>query len=230
MVRLYLFAEGPTEQTFADNVVKPHLANLGVYLHRPVLIAHARRRGKVHRGGGQAYQPMKDDIQRFIKQEKNSRDVFFTTMIDLYAIHKEFPGLTEAKMLLNQPRQRVDFLEQAFAEDISDDRFVPYIQLHEFEAYLLSDPNWFAFYFDDQEQQIAELKRLADEYDSPELINDGPQTAPSKRIIAQFPDYEDQKVIVGAGVGELIGLPAIRAKCPHFDAWIKKLEQLGGVE
>lgn len=229
MSRLYLFAEGQTEQTFADTVLKPHLSNVNVYLQKPVLIAHARRKGKVHRGGGRRYQPMKDDIQRFLKQEKKSEDVFFTTMIDLYAIHDAFPHLVEAENLRNQPEQRVDFLEQAFAEDISDRRFVPYIQLHEFEAYLFSDPNWFEFYFDGSAQQIVKLQKLAGEFTSPELINDGPQTAPSKRIIAHFPDYEDQKVIVGAGVAELIGLSAIRAKCPHFDSWIKKLEQLGKV-
>lgn len=32
MVRLYLFAEGQTEQTFADNLIKPHLAQYQVYL------------------------------------------------------------------------------------------------------------------------------------------------------------------------------------------------------
>ncbi len=47
MTRLYLFAEGPTELTFADAVLKPHLANLGVYLHPPVLIAHARKKGRM---------------------------------------------------------------------------------------------------------------------------------------------------------------------------------------
>ena len=52
MVRLYLFAEGSTEQTFADTVLKPHLAKVGVYLHPPVLIAHAKKKGTVHRGGG----------------------------------------------------------------------------------------------------------------------------------------------------------------------------------
>ncbi len=29
MPRIYLFAEGTTELTFADTVLKPHLANLG---------------------------------------------------------------------------------------------------------------------------------------------------------------------------------------------------------
>ena len=45
MPRLYLFAEGPTELTFADTVLKPHLANSGVYLHPPVLIAHGKKKG-----------------------------------------------------------------------------------------------------------------------------------------------------------------------------------------
>jgi len=35
MPRLYLFAEGTTELTFSDTVLKPHLASFGVYLHPP---------------------------------------------------------------------------------------------------------------------------------------------------------------------------------------------------
>lgn len=33
MVRLYLFAEGQTDQTFADTLIKPHLAQYEVYMH-----------------------------------------------------------------------------------------------------------------------------------------------------------------------------------------------------
>lgn len=124
MVRLYLLAEGQTELTFADTVLKPHLADLGVYLHKPVLIAHAKKKGKVHRGGGRKYLPMKNDILRFLSQEKEE-DVFFTTMIDLYGIQSEFPGLGEAEKLRHVPGKRVQFLEQTFAEDIGDRRFVP---------------------------------------------------------------------------------------------------------
>ena len=51
MARLYLFAEGRTEQTYADSVLKPHLALFDVFMHNPVLVAHAKRRGTVHRGG-----------------------------------------------------------------------------------------------------------------------------------------------------------------------------------
>jgi hypothetical protein len=225
MPRLYLFAEGATELTFADTVLKPHLAHLGLYLHPPVLIAHARKKGRVHRGGGRKYLPMKNDIRRFLAQE-SSRDVFFTTMIDLYAIPTEFPGLTEAEKIRHLPTQRVTALEQAFANDIGDRRFLPYIQLHEYEAYLFSDPHWFGYFYEHHQNQIAALQKIADEHATPELIDDGPQSAPSKRIAAQFPDYEDAKSALGPQVAELIGLDVIRAKCPHFAAWLTKLESL----
>jgi hypothetical protein len=226
MARLYLFAEGPTEQTFADTLLKPHLANSGVYLHPPVLIAHAKKKGKVHRGGGRKYLPMKSDILRFLKQEKG-RDVFFTTMIDLYGIHSQFPGLSGAEKLRHIPDKRVEALEEAFAKDIGDDRFVPYIQLHEFEAYLFSDPTKFRDFYDRHEKQITALRAIADAHTTPELIDDGQHSAPSKRIVAELPDYQDAKPVVGPQVAELIGLNVIRAKCPHFATWLSRLEKLG---
>jgi hypothetical protein len=227
MSRLYLFAEGSTEQTFADIVLKPHLANFGVFLHPPVQIAHSKKKGKVHRGGGRKYLPMKNDILRFLAQEKG-RDVFFTTMIDLYAIPTEFPGLAEAEKIRPFPHKRVEALEQAFAKDIDDSRFVPYIQLHEYEAYLFSDPTCFAYFYGHHEKQIAGLKAIADGYATPELIDDGHHSAPSKRIIAQLPEYEDAKSAEGPQVAVLIGLDVIRGKCPHFAAWLSRLEKLGG--
>ena len=226
MARLYLFAEGQTELTFADTVLKPHLANLGVYLHPPVLVAHAKKRGRVHRGGGRKYVPMKNDILRFLAQEKGG-GTFFTTMIDLYAIHVDFPGLAEAEKLRHMPDKRVEALEQAFAKDICDGRFVPHIQLHEYEAYLFSDPTRFRYFYNHHEKQIAALKAIADSHDTPELIDDGPHSAPSKRIVAELPDYEDAKSAVGPQVAELIGLDVIRDKCPHFAAWLSRLEKLG---
>jgi Domain of unknown function (DUF4276) len=226
MVRLYLFAEGQTEQTFADKILKPHLANskYSVFLDKIILVAHARRKGVVHRGGGRKYQPMKDDILRFLKQEKGS-NVFFTTMIDLYAIAPEFPGLPEAEKLRQNPTKRVEFLEESFAADIDDRRFIPYIQLHEYEAYLFADPTYFEFLYDNCSGQVASLQAIADR-ETPELINDGPDTSPSKRIIAQFPAYERAKVTDGSQLAELIGLEVIRDRCPHFNRWLTRLESL----
>ncbi|NJL81911.1 MAG: DUF4276 family protein [Chloroflexaceae bacterium] len=226
MVRLYLFAEGQTEQTFADIVIKPHLAHqYGVFMQNSVLIAHGKKKGKTHRGGGRNYEPMKNDILRLLKQEKG-RDVFFTTMIDLYAIHSEFPGLEAAKQFRHVPRERVKLLEKSFAEDIGDARFIPHLQLHEYEAYLFCDPTCFASRYDNCSAQIAALQALANQYETPELINDGATTAPSKRIIAQFPNYKKAKATDGPLLAKSIGLQVIRDRCPHFNEWLCQLEAL----
>ena len=228
MARLYLFAEGQTEQTFADVLLNPHLAVFGVYLHKPVMIAHARKKGLVHRGGGgRRYIPMKNDIRRLLRQEKNSSETYFTTMIDLYAIHRGFPGLPDANQFHRDPRSRVDCLEKAWEQDVGDSRFIPYIQLHEFEAYLFAFPEAFAAIYPRAESKIAQLRDIAAGYDDPEMIDDGTHTAPSKRIVSVFPDYARAKSVIGPQVAQRIGIEAIRQKCSHFDKWLKKLESLG---
>jgi hypothetical protein len=228
MVRLYLFAEGQTEQTFASTILQPYLGQHQVFMHHPRLIAHGRKKGKTNRGGSGYgdYQPMKDDILRSLAEDKNT-DVFFTTMIDLYAIHYNFPGLKEAEIMRQNPIKRVEFLEKSFANDIDDPRFIPYIQLHEYEAYLFSDPTCFESFYDHCSDRVAILKAAADKHETPELINDSKETAPSKRIIAQFPDYERAKSTVGPLLAESIGLEIIRNKCPHFNSWLLRLESLG---
>ena len=224
MARLYILAEGQTEQTFASAVLSEHLAARGVYVYGPILIAKARKKGKVHRGGVTRYPPIKNDILRVLKQEPGG-DVFFTTMIDLYGLPNDFPGWEEADKVRHLPRERVRKLEGAFAADIGDQRFIPYIQLHEFEAILFADPAAFGYAYDKCDRQIAALRAITDAHSSPEEIDDGEATAPSKRIFEQFPDYA--KVVFGPQIAEIIGLETIRQKCPHFHDWLSKLEALG---
>ncbi|MBI1765913.1 MAG: DUF4276 family protein [Acidobacteria bacterium] len=100
MAALYLFAEGQTEQTFAHTVLSPHLTQHGLIVEKIILVS--KKKGAGHRGGGERYLPMKNDIIRFLKQVKRS-DVFFTTMIDLFRIHSDFPGLKEAEKLRHIP-------------------------------------------------------------------------------------------------------------------------------
>ncbi len=227
MARLYLFAEGQTEQTFADEILCPHLANFGVYLIPAILVAHARRKGRTQRGGVTAYAPIRDDIQRMMRGDK-SEDVYFTTMLDLYALPKEFPGMADAEQLRPAPDKRVAALEQTFAEDIADRRFVPYIQLHEYEALLFADPAKFGSIYTRRGEAIAKLIAIAAAHESPEQINDGRETAPGKRIIAVLPEYKGAKPVAGPLVAAEIGLPTLREKCPHFASWVSRLEQLGG--
>ena len=59
------------------------------------------------------------------------------------------------------------------------------------------------------------------------LIDDGPETAPSKRIIQLIPEYAALKVSVGSIVAQKIGIARLREKCLHFGQWLLQLEQLG---
>ena len=225
MPRLHMFVEGVTEQIFASTLLVRHLAGFGVWLQKPVLVAHAHKRGAAHRGGGRRFSPMQKDIVRRLKEDAGA-DVYFTTMIDLYALHSDFPGRSAAAKLRHDPYMRVGSLEASWRKETADNRFIPYIQLHEFEAYLFADVSKFAE-FDCPHPAIAALQAAADGTESPERIDDGQNTAPSKRIIDQFPAYKKLKTVVGPQMTELIGLRTIRKKCPHFDSWLSRLERLG---
>jgi len=117
-------------------------------------------------------------------------------------------------------------LESAFAEDIRHRRFVPYIQLHEFEALLFCDLSHLGDMFSGGDRAVEALASECQELRSPEHINDDPQGAPSKRIIARIPEYEGNKVAAGPLAAEAIGVDRIREKCAHFGEWLTRLESL----
>ena len=222
MARLCLTAEGQTEQTFAARLLTPHLASLGVYLAKARRPLTSKKKGT--RGGLFRYRVVRDDIGRWLKEDR-APDVWFSTMFDLYKLPKDFPGYSETRSEPD-PLVRVAKLETAFAEDVNDSRFIPYIQLHEFEALLLAKPDEIARYFDCDPRRIKPLVAACETCESPELIDDNEQTAPSKRIGREIPEYLDAKATAGPIIAMEIGLETIRGKCPHFDQWLTKLEGL----
>jgi hypothetical protein len=225
-VRLYLTAEGDTEERFAAQLLGPHLANFGVYLAGTRLTALCKKKGRFHRGGMGHYLPAKSDICRWLKQDRN-QDARFTTMIDLYGLPRDFPAYEEASRQTD-PYARVQSLEQAFANDMGDPRFIPYIQLHEFESLLFSDPAAFRHFYPQCDRGVRCLEQLATEFGNPELIDDGESTAPSKRIREHIPEYGPRaKWTTGPLIAERITLDSIRANCRHFNDWLTKLERLG---
>jgi hypothetical protein len=225
MRRLHVLAEGQTEEAFVNQVLAPHLAAHGVVTDvRCVTTRRDRHRlDIVHRGGVRDYGKVQRDLQRWMAED---REAVFTTMLDLYALPRDFPGFTEAARLAD-PYARVRRLEQALADDLGGQhRLIPYIQLHEFEALLLSDPEKFDWQYIEHEQAIARLFALVRRFDSPELIDDGEATAPSKRIIAEIPEYKHQKATAGPLIANRIGVQTMRDRCPHFNEWVTTLEAL----
>jgi hypothetical protein len=62
-------------------------------------------------------------------------------------------------------------------------RFIPYIQLHEFEGLLFTDINVFRKNFMSHEfRDRSGFEGIFDQYANPEDINDSTTTAPSKRL------------------------------------------------
>ena len=59
----------------------------------------------------------------------------------------------------------------------------------------------------------------------PEAINHGPTSHPSVRLVKHCPNYK--KASDGPTVLAKIGIPTIRASCPHFAGWLTRLEALG---
>jgi hypothetical protein len=141
-------------------------------------------------------------------------------------LYDGFPGWDEAEKQRHLPRERVLTLEKAFAADVGDPRFIPHIQLYQFETILLCQPGHLALVYENADEGIAALRTAVAAATSPELVNDGETTAPSKRIIAWFPQYHGQKTTFGAELADCVGIHTTRRLCTHFDRWLKTLEAL----
>lgn len=224
MRRLNVLAEGQTEEAFVNQVLAPHLAPFGVFaIVRCVTTRRDRHRHDiVYRGGFREFAKAQRDLERWMAEDRGAA---FTTMFDLYALPRDFPGYEDAAQL-RDPYARVRHLEQALAARIGESRLIPYVQLHEFEALLFSDPEKFDWQYIEHAPAIARLVEISRQFDSPELIDDGERTAPSKRIIAEIPEYAFQKSTAGPVIASHIGIATMRACCPHFAEWITCLEGL----
>lgn len=223
MKELYIFCEGQTEQSFCKQVLQPHLFPQHDGILRTLPVGWKNYHGV--KGIGK-YSMLRKFIANTLKSRKEWC-IYFTTLIDLYGLPSDFPGKA-ASVVRNpsNPTPYVEALEEAWGKDISDPRFRPYLQLHEYETLLFAEPEAFAWSFVDCQDQIAALKAIAASFTSIEKINDALETAPSKRISAVFPEYPGRKATVGPDVAEYIGLTVLRAKCPHFDKWLTWLENL----
>lgn len=224
MIRLYLTVEGQTEAAFAKNILAPHLANHNVFLTAPRFTGlHGRRRGRIPRGGllntfGHALA----DMKAWLKEDK-SPDVRFSMMVDLYSLPHDFPGY-ESGMAKRTGTEQARALQASLGAEMGDLRFIPYLQVHEFEALVLVDPRRIATIYDAKEAQIETLCRECADYVTPEEINHGQHSHPKYRIVQHVQEYEEN--VAGPLIAEEIGLPTLRSRCPHFGEWLTTLERL----
>ena len=228
MARLLVHVEGQTEETFVNEILAPHLWHFGFTSVSARLLGNARQRDR--RGGIRGWDSVRGDIIRHLRQDPHC---FTTTLVDYYALPqsgaKAWPGRSDAARLPFS--QKAATVQAALLADISTAlcssfnpaRFAPYVMMHEFEGLLFSDCNGFSQGIGRPELAPA-LRAIRDQFGSPEEINDSPLTCPSRRVAELAPGYE--KPLLGTLAVLAIGLPAIRAECPLFRAWLERLEAL----
>ena len=136
-------------------------------------------------------------------KEDQSPDARFSMMVDLYHLPHDFPGYGGG-MARPTGWEQADALERSLKAAIGDPRFIPYLQVHEFEALVLTDPGRIETLYP---ARAAELNALCDEcrmYQSPEQINHGQHSHPKARIRQRAPEYDEN--VAGPLLAEDIGL------------------------
>ncbi len=222
MARVHVLVEGDSEESFVNTILVPHFSPKGIYLTSSrVTTKRNFRKGIVYKGGMSGFGKVENEINLFLIGDA---DRYLTTMFDLFRIPTDFPDYQSA-INVRDCIQQAKVLESRLANHFNTPRFIPYIQVHEFEALLFSD----AKKIDDclsilHSVNNSNLTQIADQFPSPEHINNNPQTAPSKRILAIHPSYE--KITDGILIAEDVGLNVMRRECSHFNEWITYLESL----
>ena len=228
MARLLIHVEGETEETFVNEVLRDHLANVSAHAVSARIIGNARLRHR--RGGIRGWDSVRKDILRHLRYDTAT---YATTMVDYYALPKHgsgaWPGREKAASVLTQLKAAT--VENALTADIQNEmggafearRFIPFVVMHEFEGLLFSDCVAFSHAIGQPFLQ-SKFQEIRSGFNNPEEINDSPHTAPSKRIEALIPNYE--KPLLGTLAILGITLERVREECPHFNEWITKLESL----
>jgi hypothetical protein len=221
---VYVVTEGYSETNFVKRVLCPYFGAQNKTILPITVVTNRDAKAKtLHKGGMDRFVKADNTIKNCLAATKGNSDVYVTTMFDFYRLPSDTPGCSEA-VKISDHYEKVALIERLMTESERLDRpiYFPYIQLHEFEALLFSDLDKVADkYFD---YDIEPLRRCLAEKKNPELINDGEETAPSKRIMKCIPDYD--KATTGVAILEAIGLDTLRTKCRHFNEWIAKLEAI----
>ncbi len=215
--KLVIICEGKTEQFFCEKILRPHFAGLDIEMNHQI-IAHSN-------GGLVKWEFLKKQVSLTLQTDLNC---FVTTFIDFYGIQSrhEFPAWEAAAAKGNRGDQ-LSLLESALRNDIGGDfqkRFIPYIQLYEFEALVFSEYTSFTGYYSAREANFEALKAICQQFANPEEINDNPKTTPSRRLNEHIRGYD--KYSDGIDICDITGLASIRNKCPRFNNWITQLENV----
>ncbi len=220
MTKLLMLVEGQTEEVVVNRLLGPHLEARGVHCIPTLLETRRLASDPSSRGGVSSWEKMRRDLQALLADSS----AWVTTLFDYYGLPRDFPGRAKRPPARGAQRE-VEHLEREMTAAISrSERLIPFLALHELEAWVFAGPAMVAKHFGvpSVERTLAAMVRRAG---GPEGINDGPNTHPSRRLSSEIARWK--KTSDGPLILEAIGVAAIRKQCPHFHGWVAKLEALG---
>lgn len=223
MKRVCIVCEGQTEETFVRDVLAPAFYHLDLNL-----IPEMVETSPGHKGGALKYDRVKRHLRNTLRQ---SSAPVVTTLFDLYRLDSDFPSFAASQAQPDLSR-RLNVLKQALHADVvaeagcQPERFIPYIQPYEFEALLFSDvptltriePGW--------QSATAALAAARAVAESPEHINDRPETKPAAHLERELNNPSYRKRRHGPIAAQKIGLAKIEAECAFFAAWLAQIREL----
>jgi hypothetical protein len=216
MRKLHILVEGQTEEVVVNDVIVPYLSSDDLYVTTSILTTKRPAGSPEYKGGVISWGKISREIQLLLGDTSTT---VLTTLIDYYGFPGDAPGMTTRPK--GSPYDRVEHVERAIAEAVDSPRFLPHLVLHETEAWVLSDCQRLGDLMGDP-SAAAQLALDVDSESSPEMVNGGTETAPSKRIARVYPQYV--KTFDGPMVIADAGLDCIRERCPHADRWFVAIE------
>lgn len=213
MKRVYIIVEGQTEEEFVNTTLYDYFLKNKIYDVRPIKI----QTSKAHKGGFVNYNHLKNDVIKLLKSQK---DIIVTTLVDFFRIPDNIPNYHNA-MLLSTSYMKAENLEKSMYNDIKNERFFPYIQVHEFETLLFSSIDGFKAYWSSKPRVLEQINDIMTEYPNPEDINLNPHSSPSNRLLRIIDEYD--KILYGNLIAIEIGIDTILEKCPRFKTWVDSI-------
>jgi len=219
---IFVSVEGQTEDHFVRYFVEPYLKTKGQCNLKTILFGKGRGRN----GGIWSFPEMVTELKEILRNQIKGGE-YLTKMYDLAYLGNtmlEWGKYCELK----DPYQKVQFAQSTLLAQFNPGKyFIPYFQLHEFEALIFAQPDILLQQFIGKNQGVQILNnQLREKEDNPELINS--KDKPAQRILNAL-NLMNERQFKGKIIADLagqIGIEKLRIKCINFNIWLNGLENI----
>lgn len=205
---LHILCEGQSEGNFSKKHLSKYLQSFGIHCQYSLITTN---KDKNKKGGNTDYAKLINEINELLKHPY----CIVTTFVDYYRFPENFPSFQDCVRQKDKYKAK-QCIENGMSKDINNNRFIPYVQLHEFEAIVFADiPNT-------KELEKKVLQEILNQFnDNPEYINSN--KPPSKRIASLVKGYSNSKSLMNTIILESIVIDNVRQKCKGFNEWIENI-------